>query len=216
MPFVVCGCLTFKIVETPIDNIDMYHESKHVRIENNNVIIDEYILERKDKIYSIEHFSKGISESGNRYFEIKGDRFILYRNNSVLYTIENILTQEGYIITNNKGSDKTYVGKKYIYFINDDKKIEHVISDEKNDVLLSFYDEILGAVSIENTFFDGLIKTRSGFKIKIDGNEYGLFTFYDPNFYRRKDFPEMSQNEEDRIILYILAVYEISQRSYLD
>ena len=217
MPFVICGCLTFKIDKTPIDNIDMYLESEHVRIENNNVIINEYILERKDKINSIEHFSKEPFESGNRYIEIKGDRFILYRNNIALYTIENVITKEGYIITNNRGSEKTYVGKKYIYFINGDKRIEHIISDEKkDDILLSFYDEILGTVTIENTFFNGLIKTRSGFKIKIDGNEYGFFTFYEPNFYRRKDFPEMSQNELDRIILYILAVYDISQRSFFD
>jgi hypothetical protein len=103
----------------------LYLESEHVRIENNNLIINEYILERKEKINSIEHFSKKLFESGNRYFEIKGYKFILYRNNIALYTIENIIT---------------------------------------------------------------------------DDNEYGLFTFYEPKFYRRKDFPEMGQNEKDRII----------------
>jgi 2C-methyl-D-erythritol 2,4-cyclodiphosphate synthase len=43
--------------------------------------------------------------------------------------------------------------------------IEYTLSDA-DAVMLAFYDDILGAVTIENMFFDRVIfKTSSGFKI---------------------------------------------------
>jgi hypothetical protein len=101
-----------------------------------------------------------------------------------------------------------------MYVYNNNKEIKYTASDA-NDSMFAFYDGILGAVVIENMFFGGtLFKTRSGFKIIIEGNEYGLFSYYKPNFYRRKDFPELDQDRIDRIALFILAAFEISQKFF--
>ncbi|MDR0706396.1 MAG: hypothetical protein LBF60_00785 [Treponema sp.] len=203
------GCLTFEEVRTPIENPDEYLEKESVVINEKDIIMGEYTLKWEGKIHNTK-------TNGNNYYEIRGDKFILYRDNIPLYKIENILIEDGYIRTTQKSTAKFYTGKKSIYVYDNNKKIEYTLSEADN-IMFTFYDNILGAIIIENMFFDGvLFKTRSGFKIIIDGNEYGLFSYYEPNFYRRKDYPRLEdQNKIDKIILFTLAVFEISQKSFL-
>jgi hypothetical protein len=202
------GCLTFEKIQTPIENPDEYWEKEPVVINKKNIAMGEYLLKWEEKIHNMK-------TNGNNYYEVRGDRFILYRDTISLYKIENVLTEDGYMLVTEKGYTKFYIGKKSIYVYENNKKIEYILSEADN-IMFTFYDDILGTIIIENMFFDGvLFKTRSGFKIIIDGNEYALFSYYEPNFYRRKDYPRLEdQNKIDKIILFTLAVFEISQRNF--
>jgi hypothetical protein len=205
----LAGCLTFEEARTPIENPDAYLEKEPVVINNKDIIMGEYTLKWEKRIYNKK-------TNGNNYHEIRGDQFILYRDNIPLYKIENILTEDGYMRVTLKSTTRYFTGEKIIYVYDNNKKIKYTILGADN-IMFTFYDDILGTVIIENMFFEGaLFKTMSGFKIIIDGNEYGLFSYYKPNFYRRKDYPVLEdQNMIDKIILFTLTVFEISQKSFL-
>ncbi|MHB9292977.1 hypothetical protein Holit_02094 [Hollandina sp. SP2] len=232
-----------KTLETYVANVNAYYEPveidipgnalfsfdkngihMHSEIFDNNfkkktLIMNEYYLIEDNQI---SDFSNVPPKGGSGvYHSSVGGEYSFFKENIYLSQFE-IVTESTVTFFSNGfsiGSSQKYIR---IRDENGIVKNEIKLNALNSDIYINLHDEKIGNVEIgkyesrsANQPSDSPWKYYTGFIIKLNGEEYGIFAFYPkPKFYKKNEFSgDMNEEIEDKIILYIFMAYESYNRN---
>jgi hypothetical protein len=232
-----------KTLETYIANVNAYYEPIEIDIPSNalfsfdkngvhihseifdknfkkkTLIMNEYYLIEDNQI---SDFS-GVPPKGSSgvYHSSVGGKYSFFKENICLSQFE-IVTESTIIVFSNGFS--TGSSQKYIRIKDENGvvKSEIKLNALNSDIYINLSDEEIGNVEIEkyesrsaNQPSDSPWKHYTGFIIKLNGEEYGILTFYSkPKFYKKIEFyDDTNEKIEDKIIFYIFMAYESFNRN---
>jgi hypothetical protein len=208
-------------LETYVSNADTQYERVPIVVRQglfspDTITMGAYsMVEQWGKLFD----SYSVSGFGGTFYDKKSRSYLLYRDREALYPV--MLTQQTVGI---EGFDWSISSSRYFIRFKTNTMIKECEINRSNsdvycgfdsDVYFEVDDDYAGTVVIRN--YKSINKNdqskawtyHTGFTVTIDNEEYGILAFYNAAWYRNKIYAgKMDQTINDRLALYLLAIYE--------